>query len=99
MGWNDVWLDPDFRNWDITDALAYIRVPVLIMQGERDLYGTARQIEIAKQECSCPVEVALLPGIGHAPHREAPAAALRAVSDFANRLLRDHQEARMANSE
>jgi pimeloyl-ACP methyl ester carboxylesterase len=99
MGWNDVWLDPDFRNWDITDALAYIRVPVLILQGERDLYGTARQIEIAKQECSCPVEVALLPGIGHAPHREAPAATLRAVSDFANRLLRDHQEARMASSE
>jgi pimeloyl-ACP methyl ester carboxylesterase len=98
-GWNDAWLDPGFRNWDITDALAYIRVPILILQGEGDQYGTARQIEIAQQECSCPVEVALLPGIGHAPHREAPAATLRAVSDFANRLLRDHQEARIANSE
>jgi pimeloyl-ACP methyl ester carboxylesterase len=92
-GWNDAWLDPDFRNWDITDALAYIRVPILIVQGERDQYGTARQIEVAEQECSCPLEVALLPGIGHAPHREAPAATLQAVSAFAKRLLRDHHEA------
>jgi pimeloyl-ACP methyl ester carboxylesterase len=92
-GWNDAWLDPDFRNWDITDALPYIRVPILIVQGERDQYATPRQIEVAERECSCPVEVALLPGIRHAPHREAPAATLRAVSDFAIRLLRDHHEA------
>ena len=92
-GWSDAWLDPDFRNWNITDALAYIRVPILIVQGERDQYGTARHIEVAQQECTRPVDVALLPGIGHAPHREAPAATLRAVSDFANRLLRDHHEA------
>jgi pimeloyl-ACP methyl ester carboxylesterase len=94
-GWSDAWLDPDFRNWNITDVLAYIRVPILIVQGERDQYGTARQIQVAQQECTCPVDVALLPGIGHAPHREAPAATLRAVSDFANRLLRDHHEAEL----
>jgi pimeloyl-ACP methyl ester carboxylesterase len=94
-GWSDAWLDPDFRNWNITDALAYIRVPILIVQGERDQYGTARHIEVAQQECTRPVDVALLPGIGHAPHREAPATTLLAVSDFANRLLRDHHEANL----
>src|ERR1700686_162331 len=62
-GWNDAWLDPGFRNWSIADALRYIRVPILIVQGERDQYGTTRQIELARQECSCPVEVALLPGV------------------------------------
>ena len=41
-GWSDVWLDPDFRKWDITEELAYIRVPILIMQGEDDQYGTVR---------------------------------------------------------
>jgi len=92
-GWNDAWLDPEFRNWDITDALAYIRVPILIVQGEGDQYGTSRQLEVAQEECTCPVEVALLPGARHAPHREAPQATLRVVSDFANRLLRDHHEA------
>jgi pimeloyl-ACP methyl ester carboxylesterase len=92
-GWNDAWLDPAFRSFDITEPLAYIRVPVQIVQGEADPYGTARQIEIAEAECYCPVDVTLLPGIGHAPQREAPEVTLGAVAGFANRLLRTHREA------
>ena len=57
--------------------LAYIRVPVLIVQGEDDQYGTVKQIEVAQQECYCPVEVALLPGARHSPQREAPEATAR----------------------
>jgi pimeloyl-ACP methyl ester carboxylesterase len=94
--WCDPWLDPEFRKFDLGDALAHIRVPILIVQGENDQYGTARQIEFAREECYCPVEVALLPGTRHAPHREAPAATLRAAADFCNRLLRDHQEGAIA---
>jgi pimeloyl-ACP methyl ester carboxylesterase len=93
--WNDTWLDPDFRKWDITAELAYIRVPILIVQGEDDQYGTARQIEAAERECYCPVEVALLPGVGHSPHREAPEVLLETAAGFANRLLRDHHEGEM----
>jgi pimeloyl-ACP methyl ester carboxylesterase len=93
VGWNEAWLDPEFRNWDITMELAYIRVPILIVQGEDDQYGTKKQIEVAQEECYCPVEVALLPNVRHAPHREAPQALLRETADFTNRLLRDHHEA------
>jgi pimeloyl-ACP methyl ester carboxylesterase len=91
-GWSDAWLDPDFRNWNIADALPHIRVPILIVQGERDQYGTARQIEAAQAQCSGPVEVLLLPETRHTPHREAPEPTLRAISEFANRLLRDHRQ-------
>ena len=94
--WCGPWLDPEFRKWDLSDELAHIRVPMLIVQGENDQYGTARQIEVAREECYCPVEVALLPNTRHAPHREAPAATLRAVADFTNRLLRDHHEGDIA---
>jgi pimeloyl-ACP methyl ester carboxylesterase len=90
--WCDPWLDAEFRKLDLTDALAHIRVPILIVQGENDQYGTTRQIEVAQEECYCPVEVALLPDTRHAPHREAPAATLRAIADFCNRLFGDHQE-------
>lgn len=86
-GWNGAWLDPQFRKWDITEFLAYIRVPVLIVQGEDDQYGTVKQIEVAQQECYCPVEVALLPGARHSPQREAPEPTLRAISDFVARAL------------
>lgn len=94
--WCDPWLLPEFRQWDITDALTHIRVPILIVQGEHDQYGTVRQIEVAQEECYCPVEVALLPGARHAPYREAPEATLRAISEFVNRLLRDHHEGDLA---
>src|SRR3954468_11641485 len=92
LGWSEAWLDPDFRQWDITTELAYIRVPILIVQGENDQYGTTKQIEVAQEECYCPVEVALLPGLRHAPHREAPDTLLRVTAGFTNRLLRDHHE-------
>ncbi len=86
-GWNGAWLDPDFRKWDITEFLAYIRVPILIVQGEDDQYGTVKQIEVANQECYCPVEVALLPGARHSPQRDAPEATLRAITEFVARVL------------
>jgi pimeloyl-ACP methyl ester carboxylesterase len=87
-GWSDVWLKSDFRAWDLTEDLAYIRVPVLIIQGEDDQYGTVRQVEIAQEECYCPVEVLMLPNTRHVPHREAPERTLAAVTDFVKRVLR-----------
>jgi pimeloyl-ACP methyl ester carboxylesterase len=95
-GWNDAWLDPGFRAWNITEELAYIRVPILIVQGEDDQYGTSAQIEAAQEECYCPVDAVLLAGARHSPHREAPEAALQAVADFTNRILRGHGEAAFA---
>jgi len=90
--WSEPWLHPDFRNWDITEALGYIRVPILVVQGEDDQYGTLKQVEAAQQECFCPVETAVLPNVRHAPFREAPELTLKIVADFTNRLLRDHHE-------
>jgi len=90
--WSEPWLDPEFAKWDITEALGYIRVPILVVQGEDDQYGTLKQVEAAQQECYCPVETAVLPNVRHAPFREAPELTLKIVADFTNRLLRDHHE-------
>ncbi len=78
---------PD-RKWDITETLGYIRVPILIVQGEKDQDCTVKQIEAAKRDCYCPVEVAVLPGAKHSPHREAPDATLKAISGFVADILR-----------
>jgi len=86
-GWNGAWLDPKFRSWDISDYLAYIRVPIALIQGEADQYGTNRQVEIAQEECYCPVEATLIKGVGHSPHREAAGQTLNAISEFATALL------------
>src|SRR3984957_18689964 len=53
--WNEPWLHPDFEAWDITEALGYIRVPILVVQGEDDQYGTLRQVAIVREEGPRPV--------------------------------------------
>lgn len=88
-GWNGAWLDPKFRDWDISEYLAYIRVPIAVIQGERDQYGTMRQVEIAREECYCPVDVTLIAAAGHSPQREAPEATLDAITGFASAVLQD----------
>jgi pimeloyl-ACP methyl ester carboxylesterase len=93
-GWNSAWLDPKFRDWDIREYLAYIRVPVAILQGADDRYGTIRQIEIAREECYCPVDVTIMAGAGHSPHREAAGATLEAIVEFANAVLQGDEGAR-----
>jgi pimeloyl-ACP methyl ester carboxylesterase len=95
-GWNGAWLSEEFRSWDISEALGYVRVPIEIVQGEKDEYGTLRQIEIAKEECYCPVEVALIEGVGHSPQREAAQITLDAIAGFAKRILKGHGEGAMA---
>ena len=90
-GWNDAWLDPKFRNWDISEYLAYIRVPIAILQGVDDQYGTLRQVEIAQEECYCPVDVTIVPNAGHSPHREAPEATLGSIAEFVKRIFYLHE--------
>jgi pimeloyl-ACP methyl ester carboxylesterase len=92
-GWSGAWLDPGFLKFDTTDALAYIRVPVLVVQGAADPYGTLAQVRVVEDECYCPVETAVMDGVGHAPHREKPEETLAAVSAFTDRIFRAHGEA------
>jgi pimeloyl-ACP methyl ester carboxylesterase len=85
-GWTDVWLNNDFHKWDLTEDLAYIRVPILLIQGEDDQYGTIRQVQIAQEECYCPIEMLMLPKVRHIPHAEAPEVTLNAIKSFAAAL-------------
>src|SRR6476660_2323823 len=92
-GWNEAWLDPKFESaFDITDALAYVRVPILLIQGAADRYGTLAQVRAAQEECYCPVDALVMPGVGHAPHREKSEETLATVAAFADRIFRIHGE-------
>jgi pimeloyl-ACP methyl ester carboxylesterase len=84
--WSGPWLDPQFLSWDIRPELAAIGVPVLVVQGDHDQYGTLEQVETAKRLCASPVEAVILPGIRHIPHRDAREETLAAVADFVGRL-------------
>ncbi|MFL4968330.1 MAG: alpha/beta fold hydrolase [Xanthobacteraceae bacterium] len=89
--WNAAWLDPGSRNWRIDDRLAHIRVPMLIVQGTDDQYGTTAQVTLAEQETYCPVETLVLDNCRHAPHLDQPQATLAAVAEFVYRVLTVHE--------
>lgn len=86
-GWNGAWLDPGFWHWNIEEYLAGISVPVLVIQGEDDEYGTVRQVEAIQAQVAGPVEVRLLPACQHSPHRDQPAAVQAALLGFVGPLL------------
>jgi len=90
-GWNRVWLDPKFRDWRIDEYLATVRVPILLIQGEDDEYGTHAQLDLANSETYCPVETLLLKNCRHAPQFDQPEATLSAIAKFAHRILTIHE--------
>jgi len=79
--WNDVWLHPGFRAWDIAPRLGGITCPVLAVQGTADPYGTVAHVEAVRDATAGPVELLLLDS-GHSPHLEAPQCTESAVTSF-----------------
>jgi pimeloyl-ACP methyl ester carboxylesterase len=79
--WNDAWLNPDFRAFDIRAECRRIATPVLAIQGIDDAYGTLRQIEEIAPTAG-PFEMQVLPECGHSPHRDQPEAVTRRIAQF-----------------
>jgi pimeloyl-ACP methyl ester carboxylesterase len=85
-GWNDIWLDPAFRAWDIRPHLAAIQAPLLAIQGEDDEYGTLEQIEgIAR--LAPQTRLLVLPACGHSPHRDQPERLMQEAARFMIRRI------------
>jgi pimeloyl-ACP methyl ester carboxylesterase len=85
FGWNDIWLDAKFRDWNIEGYLAAITCPILVIQGEQDEYGTLKQLE-AIQRRAPQTQTLLLPDCRHSAHRDQPAATLAAIANFVSDL-------------
>jgi pimeloyl-ACP methyl ester carboxylesterase len=81
-GWNDSWLHPEFRGFDITAEVSRIDVPILALQGADDPYGTVAQLDALHHHGRAPLETALIAGARHAPHLEAKPATLDAMTRF-----------------
>ncbi len=84
--WADTWTAPGFRAWNVTGELGALRVPLLVLQGAGDAYGTPAQVEAIAAAVGGPVETRLLPGCGHVPHLERPEEVVAAVEGILSRL-------------
>jgi pimeloyl-ACP methyl ester carboxylesterase len=84
-GWNDIWLDPRFRDWNIERYAARVRCPVLMIQGDADEYGTTAQLD-AIAAAVPGAQTVLVAGAGHSPHRDAAGTVLESVAAFVAQL-------------
>jgi len=81
-GWNDIWLHPDFRAWNIEAHLPQITAPVLAIQGVDDEYGTMAQLDAIERGVSGPIERLALEDCKHSPHRDQREAVLKESAAF-----------------
>jgi pimeloyl-ACP methyl ester carboxylesterase len=87
-GWNKVWLDPDFRSWNIEKYLPGVKCPILVVQGKQDQFGTMRQVEAILAQCSGKVETLILADCKHTPHKEQQNATFDAMVNFIRKIIR-----------
>ena len=87
-GWNDVWLDPAFRAWNVGDVIDHMRIPMLAIQGRQDQYGTLAQIEEMETRAYSPVNTAILDDCRHAPFVDQQQKTLIAITSFCTQLER-----------
>jgi pimeloyl-ACP methyl ester carboxylesterase len=79
--WNDVWLSPAFRDFDIRAECRRITAPLLAIQGVNDEYGTLAQLD--EIVAAAPqTQRLVLSDCGHSPQRDQSAAVLAALTEF-----------------
>ncbi len=85
--WCNVWLSPEFRDWNVERFLPGITVPVLVLQGEDDHYGTVAQVDAIAEQVSGPAEKAIIANCGHSPYLEQPDDTLDVMVAFIERFV------------
>lgn len=85
-GWNDIWLHPDFRRWNIEAYLPAVTCPVLLIQGEDDQYGSAAQVKAVAQQVLGRSQIRMLADCAHSPHVDCKDATVAAIGDFVDSL-------------
>lgn len=80
-GWNQIWLSREFADWNIEACLPRIDVPLLVVQGDDDPYGTLAQVDAIEAGCARTRRL-VLERCGHAPQRDRAEATLSAISAF-----------------
>ncbi len=85
-GWNDIWLDPAFRAWNIEEYLPGVTCPVLCIQGADDEYGSLDQLDRIARGAAGPVSRLMFSAGGHGLQRSHPDEVAGAIARFVGGL-------------
>ena len=85
-GWNDIWLHPSFRDWNIEEFLPAVESPVLLIQGENDEFGTTAQLDAIESRVGGQTRRLVIKEAGHSPHLSHPVPVTEAAVAFLTEL-------------
>lgn len=85
--WAETWLSNTFRSWNIEHFLSKIHCPVLVIQGEKDEFGSLAQVHGIVKQVSGAVSSLIVPAVGHTPHKEAQEIVLDHSAKFIRTLV------------
>lgn len=86
--WAKTWTTNEFKLWNIEHFLSLITCPALIIQGEKDEYGTLEQVEKIKTQINGTANALILPNLKHTPYKENPQLVLEQSTLFIKDLLK-----------
>lgn len=87
-GFAKTWLNPDnAKSWNIEDYVKAIQVPILVIQGEDDKFGTLRQVEMIREAAPDFAEAVVIPKCGHHPHFAEPGIVVDRCVRFIQRVV------------
>ena len=86
-GWSNIWVSPSFRKWNIEEYLPQINVPTIVIQGDKDQFGSLSQVNSIIEKTKLEVKYKIIKNCGHSPHLENSGEVLGVLSDFIKKLL------------
>ena len=87
LGWSNVWLNEEFSNWDITNLLSNIKIPIIGIQGLNDPYGSIAQLDILEKKLTVPFTKITIENCGHNPFHEHLNTTLEYINKFITKNL------------
>ncbi len=85
--WSETWLTKWFKHWNIEYLLPSIEVPVLVIQGGDDQYGSTDQVKSIVSRTSGYAQPKIVENCAHVPHLEAQPVVLGLMSDFVAQVI------------
>lgn len=85
-GWAKAWTEYGRGGFDVRPVLTGIKVPVMVIQGDDDEYGSADQYESIRAAVPGPVDVRVLDNCRHLLYRDQPFEVVESVVSFVSGL-------------
>lgn len=86
-GWAKAWTEFGRSGFDVRHLLPGISMPVLVLQGDDDEYGSSAQYESIRAGVAGPVEIRVLNNCRHLLYRDAPFQVVESVVGFVSSLI------------